>query len=111
MKYFGDIPQIHLNLIEELETLEEWFNSEGASISKLGAAKGHTCMAHDYYRMSMEEEGKRLLNIAEKLHPGYFRGPIWDHASTDSEFKVLVFNLMKDEFSLKDMQSLGLENE
>lgn len=106
MKSYGDIPIEHRNLVEELETLERWFNVEGGGVPPILAAKGMVAMSADYYSMEMEEEGDRLLNNAEKYYPGYFKGPIYTHMNKDNEFGHLVYILMKSE-GLKTMHSLG----
>lgn len=108
MKVYGDIPADHLELLRELETLELWFNEYGSGIPKLSVAKGMTCMAHDYFKIEMEEEGERLLKNAEKHYPGYFKDPIRAHVKKDKEFAQLVKQL-KDTLALDIMVSLGFK--
>jgi hypothetical protein len=64
------------------------------------------CIAHDYYSMEFDEEGDRLLRRAEKLSPGYFKGPIYDQIKKDPEFALLV-HLLKDTLGYEVMKSLG----
>jgi len=106
MNFYGDIPQNHLELLQELKNLEVWFNEHGEYVSPVAASKGFVCMAHDYYGMDMEEEGERLLYRAETCYPGYFNGPIQDQRSQDRDFDYLVANLSKT-MALELMQSLG----
>ena len=110
MKVYGDIPADHLELINELETLENWFNEHGSELPILLAAKGFTCMAHDYFIMEIEEEGERLLRLADKHCPGYFHGAILIHIEKHSEFAYLVKSL-KSTLALETMISLGFVDE
>lgn len=109
MKFAGDIPQKDRELIEELETLEAWFRDNGAGVPPLTAAKGMTCMAHDWYTLYLEEEGERLLKEAEKLYPGYFEYPIYIHMEKDKDFNNLVNSLKKIPLGLDMMVSLGFK--
>jgi hypothetical protein len=94
MKYFGDIPQKHLDLVKDLTELEDWFEEHGKSIKPEMAAKGFVSMAHDYIFMDMEEQGERLLKRAEQVYPGYFKEKIQEHRKS-SDFDELVNNLTK----------------
>lgn len=107
-KYFGDIPPEHLELLRGLQDLEKWFkDSNGIEIPPLSAAKGFVQMAYDYYSMFMSEEGYRLLETADILYPGYFMGPITEHAKSDKGFRELFNALKKMPDSLEVMRSLG----
>lgn len=106
MKPAGDIPADHLELARELETLENWFATEGSRISSLAAAKGFTCISHDYYSIFFDEEGDRTLIKADKEHPGYFREPIFEDMARDEDFNRLVKNL-KTTPGIEIMRSLG----
>ena len=108
MRAYGDIPADHLNLIEELQNLEYWFNIHGDEISQLSSAKGFVSMAHDWYMMEIEEEGERLLKRAEKECPGYFKGPIFVHIAKDEDFAMLVAGLAHT-MALGYMVALGFE--
>lgn len=110
MKYYGDIPSDHLELLEELQTLEIWFNEHKSTLPPLAIAKGMTCIAHDYYLMDMDEEGDRFIKNAEQYCPGYFAGPIHVHAEREEEFGILVYNLTET-LGLQLMISLGFESE
>lgn len=108
-KYFGDIPPDHLELLRELQDLEAWFkDSNGIEIPPLTAAKGFVAMAYDYYSMYFSEEGYRLLETADILYPGYFMGPITEHAKNDKDFRTLFNILKKTPESLEVMRLLGL---
>jgi hypothetical protein len=109
-KYYGDIPEAHLELLKELQDLEAWFSEHGAEIPAVMAAKGMTCMAHDYYSMEMDEVGDRLLRNAEKLSPGYFQGAINIHRAKDKEYDKLVYQL-QDTLGYQIMLSFGYEDE
>jgi hypothetical protein len=106
VKYFGDIPQEHIELLEELKTLEEWFDNNGGGLPPISQSKGMVCIGHDYHFMGMDEEGDRFLLLAEKYSPGYFRGPIRKHIDNDLEFAILV-DQMKETPGFKTMESLG----
>jgi hypothetical protein len=108
MKFAGDIPYQDRLRIEELETLEAWFRENGAGVPPLTAAKGMTCIAHDWYFLHLEEEGERLLKEAEKLYPGYFEYPIYVHMEKDKDFNKLVDSL-KETLGLEMMKSLGFK--
>ena len=95
MRYYGDIPIDHRELSEELVQLELWLNERIKEFPILDVAKGMVCISHDYYSMEMEEEGDRLINIAEKHCPGYFKGPIYVHMEKDETFEYLVSKLRK----------------
>ncbi len=109
MKYFGDISKEHLELVDELVTLENWFKRHGSTIDPILAAKGHTCMAADYYSIFFDEEGDRLLNIAESCYPGYFKNAVFVHTRNDPEFAQLVTEL-KNSLALETLISLGFRD-
>jgi len=110
MKYYGDIPKDHIECVLELERLENWFAEHDRTIHPLMAAKGLTCMAHDYYVIDMEENGEDLLNRANKYCPGYFKNEIWIHRDKDPEYSALLTNLVKTQ-ALDTLISLGYNNE
>ena len=110
MKSYGDIPKEDKKLVEELTILEEWFYSYGKDLPVLSIAKGMTCIGYDYYMMEMEEEGSRLLKLADKYCPGYFTGPIYSQIEKDLDFFYLIENL-KNGIGFEDMASLGFKNE
>lgn len=90
MKYYGDMPAEHVDLVKQLQALEDWFTKQGEGIPALSASKGFVAMAHDYYTLYMEEEGDRLIDMAEDSYPGYFEGSIHYHMDKDSDYKKLV---------------------
>ena len=108
MRTYGDIPEHHRVLLSELETLEKWFQENGKQISTLAAAKGFTCMGHDYFMMDQDEEGERLLDMAEKSHPGYFRSDIHFHIKRDEIYATLI-RQMEEGIGLDKMVELGYE--
>jgi hypothetical protein len=67
-------------------------------------------MAHDYYQLDMEEEGDRFIDRAEKLYPGYFRGPIFEHAEKDADYCQLVRQL-QETLGLEIMKAFGFDDE
>ena len=109
MKCYGDIPEDHRILAKELESLERWFLEHGENIPLLSAAKGFTCMSHDYFHLYFEEEGERLLRAADKICPGYFKGPIYTQTEKDESFACLVDGLKKSS-ALEVMVSLGFKD-
>lgn len=109
MKVYGDIPEEHRILLEELVLLENYVNGHMKDMPALSVGKGLVCMAHDYYSIEMEEEGERLLLATHKHCPGYFMGPILVHVEIDDQFDYLVKRLRKNPLSLEVMRSLGFE--
>ena len=107
-KYHGDIPPKHLETLRDLEMLENWFDVNGRTISEVSAAKGMTCLAHDYYGIYFDEEGERILLRAEKICPGYFKAEIHKHIEKDPEFAKLVKQL-KDTLALEMLVTLGYD--
>jgi hypothetical protein len=110
MRYYGDIPAIDLRLLEELQTLEKWFDDHGSSLPVIPVAKGMTCVAFDYYFAEFEEEGDRLIRRAEKICPGYFKGPIHVDVEKDAEFAMLVV-MLKKTLGYQLIKSLGFSDE
>jgi hypothetical protein len=108
MKYYGDIPVEHLEIVRELIVLERWFHDHGDTVPSLLAAKGFVSMSHDYFSMFMDEEGVRLLTKAENCHKGYFKGPIYEHANKDGAYDFLVESL-KNTSGIKLMRSFGFD--
>lgn len=109
--YFGDIPIEDLEMLAELKALEKWFIEHGKTIKPVMAAKGFTAMAFDYYEMYMDEEAERLVNRAEKEHPGYFKGPIYTHMAQDWEFEALINMLIGYPQALELLQSFGYDEQ
>ena len=109
MKKYGDMPPCHLDHIGELTGLESYFYKNRSKIQPLAAAMGMVCLAHDYYIMDLEEEGDRLLNMAEKIYPGYFKGPIYIHIKEEREFAFLIEQL-KDTLGWKHITGLGFND-
>lgn len=110
MKSYGDIPHSDRERVKELTELETWFRDNSHTISSLSHAKGLTCLAHDYYDIDMEEEGYRVLLLAEKHHSGYFKGPIYEDMEKDESFKRLVKQI-KTTIGLGALVSLGFTSE
>ncbi len=106
LKFYGDIPKADLAMVEELKNLEQWFYDHGTDLEALAIGKGMVCMAHDYYDMEMEEEGDRLLYMAEKYCPGYFTAPIYIAMEKDKNFANLVMNLRRS-MGFEIMKKMG----
>lgn len=106
MKYFGDIPKEHLELVGNLETLEKYLHDHKKELTSLNYAKGLVCLACDYYSIYFDEEGERLLVLTEKSHPGYFRDPLLDHAKEDFDYSYLI-SLMMSTPAVDVMRSFG----
>jgi hypothetical protein len=111
MKTYGDIPEIHQEILEELVLLEHWFNEHEKDLPVLDIAKGFVCMSHDFICLHMEEEAERLFNTVEKRCPGYFKAPIHIHMRQDVEYFHLVRNLYEDPLSRDLMALLGYEEQ
>lgn len=110
IRYYGDIPQRDLDLVKELKEQEIWFNINGSTIAPLLAAKAFVCLAHDYYSVYFDEEGERLLRLADKHYSGYFSDAIYTHMVKDYEFAHLIKNLQRS-LGLLVMVSLGFADE
>lgn len=93
MRTFGEMPVSHAVLLEELIKLEEFFIKGRSGIPALIQSKGLVSMAHDYYQIFMEEEGERLIELAVKVTPDYFKGPIYDHMQKDALFNQVVYQM------------------
>lgn len=109
MKCYGDISPQDLKLVSELEEMERYFHKNRSDFPNSLLAKTMTCMAHDYYFMSMEEQGDRLLCLAEKYSSGYFKETIHTHAVEDPDFSFLVSNLITS-MGFDTMKALGYRN-
>jgi hypothetical protein len=59
-------------------------------------AQGYVCLAHDWYRLRMAEEGWQALKKAEATFPGYFRRLMVQHTIENKDFDELVKNLAID---------------
>ena len=68
----GDIPADHLELAEELEEMEEYFDTKPHGLEKSLHAKALVCISHDWYEMGDDEKGSELLEKAEKICPRIF---------------------------------------
>lgn len=110
MKYFGDIPLKDRQLLDELQALENWFNEHGEDLPILPVAKAMVCIAFDYYFAEFDEEGDRLIHRAEKLCPGYFKGPIHVDVEKDFEFAMLM-TMLKKTLGFQLIKSLGYKDE
>jgi len=110
MKYFGDIPAEHLELLKTVQSLEALVDAHLKDFPPLALAKGFTSIAHDYYGIEFEEEGDRLIQRAEHYYPGYFKKPIHIHMEKDPLFNILVHRL-KDTLGYDLIKSLGFEDE
>lgn len=88
MKFSGDIPQQDLDHMIALDEAEK--DTETCSLPNERKAQIYVCLAHDWYEMDCEEEGNRLLLKADKVSPGYFKGPVIEHQLEDENFDVVV---------------------
>ena len=95
MRSFGDLSEKHKKLTEELYKYERILDTKDAQngMSKEDRAKCYVCVAHDFYQMDMEEEGERLILKAEKVCPGYFKGPVIQHQKESPDFDNIIKNL------------------
>lgn len=109
MKTYGDIPIADRILVRELEKLENWFYEHGNTLPVLSIGKGLTCIAHDYYAVWMDEQGERLLKLADVYCPGYFKAPILTHMEKDPDFAKLINNLKQTE-ALDIMTFMGFQS-
>jgi hypothetical protein len=95
MKAVGDISTEDRDHVEELHKYELLIDKD-ASFPKEVKAQMYVCMAHDFYQMDMEEEGNRLLLKAERVCPGYFKGPVIQQQIESPSFDQLIKNLTRE---------------
>ena len=88
MKSCGDLTQEERDFMEDLEDEENL--CDVADISDGKKAQVYTCLAHDWFQLSMEEEGHRLLLKANKIFPGYFKSLVVQHSKEDECFAQIV---------------------
>lgn len=79
-------------LAKKLEQAEFEIDRDGV-LPPERKAQIYTCLAHDWYRMDMEEEGERLLLKADKVYPGYFKGLVIEHTLESEGFDTVIKNL------------------
>ena len=111
MIYAGDFSEADKKLIEELKILEKWFVEHGQDLPIQLIAKGFTAMSHDFYALDLEEEGDRLLDIAHKHYPDYFKGPIYGHMANDKDYTALLANMMTISFARDKLTGFGFRYE
>lgn len=111
MNFSGDIPKSHLKLIEGLKSHEKWLNENLDKTPVLVYSQCMVCLAYDYIDIDMEEKGEELLLRANKLCPGYFKGPIYSHMKTSPDFNHLMELFVKHTIGLQLLNSLGFTNE
>ena len=93
-KLYGDVPKEHLELVEELLEMEEYFDTEHLKYPPSLLARAYVSLACDWYTIISEDtKGGSLLEKAEKVCPGYFKNEIVDDIQEDPEFAILVENL------------------
>lgn len=92
MKLSGDVSAEDRELATQLILLETKVDAD-KSYANEHKARIYTCLAHDWYQLAAEEEGNRLLLKAEKVCPGYFKGPVIEHQKEDADYDFLVKNL------------------
>lgn len=92
MKY-GDIPPYHKELMEDLEEMEAYFTANMATLPLDRIAQGYVCCAHDWYDLECEEDGERLLKLAEAVCPNYFTDYMPNQMMEDELFATLVKQL------------------
>lgn len=88
MKLSGDVPQAHKDLAAALDQAEADVSS--GPLSPERKAQIYTCLAFDWFDMSVEEEGNRLLLKADKICPDYFKTTVKKHMDEDPIFDYLV---------------------
>lgn len=92
MKLSGDVSQKDKDIANELEQFEKIVDSDiVCPVERL--AQIYVCLAHDWYKLSCEEEGNRLLLKAEKICPGYFKSTVIEHQKEDKDFDIVVRNI------------------
>ena len=92
MKLAGDLTKKQKAQAQELTEFERLVDHDSA-YPKDRKAQIYTCLAHDWYQLDMEEEGNRLVVKAEKVCPGYFKGPVIQHQKENPDFDIVIKNL------------------
>lgn len=95
MKLLGDVPEHHRDLADALERAEKDVD-EDKLLPKSRKAQIYTCLAHDWYDISVEEEGNRLLLKAEATFPGYFKDIVVQHMLEDENFQLVIGNITSE---------------
>jgi hypothetical protein len=91
MQSGGDLSQKQREQSVELIKFEHLVDHDAYPIER--KAQMYTCLAHDWYQLDMEEEGNRLVLKAERVCPGYFRGPVIQHQLESQDFDTVIKNL------------------
>lgn len=94
-KLYGDVPQSHRSIALALEDHEKWLFRNSYTMSDEDQAKFWVCLAHDWYGLSMDDEGERLLNLANEVCPGYFKKTVNKQAKEDPDFALLLYSLQR----------------
>jgi len=92
MKLIGDVPEHHRILAASLEDAEREADNDTLMPDEL-KAQICVCLAHDWFDISVEEEGSRLLAKAEAYCPGYFKHKILEHTKDDAHYSIVVQNV------------------
>lgn len=111
MKTHGDIPQDHIGMLKEIDSLLYFLMTNKDTLPNLMFSKCMTSIAHDYFAMDMEEAGQKYLRFAADHSPGYFIAPVFCEMKKDPLFDHLVSNLKENPFALQTMETLGFEYE
>jgi hypothetical protein len=95
MNYHGDIPEEHRQWMEELQEMEAHYTANMAVYPLDRIAQAYVCCAHDWYDLECEEDGERLLKLAEAVCPGYFLNYMPQHMMEDELYALLVNQLLE----------------
>ena len=91
MKSGGDLTESQKQQGAELTKFERLVENDPYTPDR--KAQMYTCLAHDWYQLDMEEEGNSLILKAEKVCPGYFKGPVIQHQLESPDFDTVIKNL------------------
>jgi hypothetical protein len=91
-KLHGDVTEKDKLLAEELESFEKFLTTYENMPPNKGARMA-VCLAHDWYQLGCEEDGARLLKLASKFAPDYFKEQIKTDAAEDPLFNRVVRNI------------------
>jgi hypothetical protein len=94
-KLIGDVSEEHKKLAKELEELESILDTK-VELPKSILSKMFVCLAHDWFEISVDEEGHRMIEKAEKTCPGYFNEVIHRHQKEDPRFELICKNLKSE---------------
>jgi len=91
MKIYGDVTDEERKLADELTEMEYFFHNQPFSVySRRLQAKVFISLAHDWFTLSMDDEGTRLIDKAIEVCPEYLQTFVIDDIAKDPKFKKVM---------------------